>query len=426
MQVETVDKNKVKLTFEVNAERFEEGLQFSYNKNKNRLSLPGFRKGKVPRKMLEAQYGKEILFEDAIQFVLQDAYKEAVKAQALDVVSKPEIDVLSVSSEEGAVFTAEVYIKPEVTVTNYKGLTYPKPDVEATEEEIGADLDRAREKNARLITVTDRPVQTGDIATIDYEGFIDGVAFEGGKGEDHDLTIGSGQFIPGFEDQLVGKETGSHVQVTVTFPEEYHAETLKGKAAIFEVDIKEIKMKELPEVNDEFAQDVSEFDTLEEYKASLKAKIEERKATLAKEKKETQLLEKLVANAEMDVPAVMVETTQENMVNRSLEGIRRQGIPPEAYLQYMGQTMESLKEMYAPQAEAQVKSRLALEAVAKAEGFAVTEEEVDEEIGKMAAGYGMDKEKLLGLIGADEREQLKEDVCVRKAYELIEETAVEE
>ena len=381
--MEKIEKNKVKLTFSVDAARFEEGMQYSYNKNKSNIAVQGFRKGKAPRKLIEAQYGKAVFYDDAINFVMPEAYETAVKENNLDVVSRPEIDVTAID-ENGVSFTAEVYTKPEVKLGDYKGLKYTKMDEEPTDEEIDAELKKEQEKNARIVTVTDRPVQNGDIATIDFKGFMDGEAFEGGEGKDFDLEIGSHSFIDTFEDQLVGKNVGDDVEVNVTFPENYGQASLAGKPAKFEVEIKDIKVKELPELNDEFVQDTTEFENLNEYKNEIAGKLIVAKKQQAKNKMEEDLVTALVEGCEMDVPQVMIDNDIDMKIEDFSRNIQSQGLSLDVYLQYMGQTVESMREAYRPMSEKQVKARLALEAVANAENFAVEEADLDAEIEKIA------------------------------------------
>lgn len=388
--MEKIEKNKVKLTFSVDAARFEEGMQYSYNKNKGNIAVQGFRKGKAPRKLIEAQYGKAVFYDDAINFVMPEAYETAVKENNLDVVSRPEIDVTAID-ENGVSFTAEVYTKPEVKLGEYKGLKYTKMDEEPTDEEIDAELKKEQEKNARIVTVTDRPVQNGDIATIDFKGFMDGEAFEGGEGKDFDLEIGSHSFIDTFEDQLVGKNVGDDVEVNVTFPENYGQASLAGKPAKFEVEIKDIKVKELPELNDEFVQDTTEFENLNEYKNEIAGKLIVAKKQQAKNKMEEDLVTALVEGCEMDVPQVMIDNDIDMKIEDFSRNIQSQGLSLDVYLQYMGQTVESMREAYRPMSEKQVKARLALEAVANAENFTVEEADLDAEVEKIAKAYGMER-----------------------------------
>lgn len=422
--MEKIEKNKVKLTFSVDAARFEEGMQYSYNKNKGNIAVQGFRKGKAPRKLIEAQYGKAVFYDDAINFVMPEAYETAVKENNLDVVSRPEIDVTAID-ENGVSFTAEVYTKPEVKLGEYKGLKYTKMDEEPTDEEIDAELKKEQEKNARIVTVTDRPVQNGDIATIDFKGFMDGEAFEGGEGKDFDLEIGSHSFIDTFEDQLVGKNVGDDVEVNVTFPENYGQASLAGKPAKFEVEIKDIKVKELPELNDEFVQDTTEFENLNEYKNEIAGKLIVAKKQQAKNKMEEDLVTALVDGCEMDVPQVMIDNDIDMKIEDFSRNIQSQGLSLDVYLQYMGQTVESMREAYRPMSEKQVKARLALEAVANAENFAVEEADLDAEIEKIAKAYGMEKDVLKSALRPEDTENITKDIKVQKAVQFIKDNAVE-
>ena len=422
--MEKIEKNKVKLTFSVDAARFEEGMQYSYNKNKSNIAVQGFRKVKAPRKLIEAQYGKAVFYDDAINFVMPEAYETAVKENNLDVVSRPEIDVTAID-ENGVSFTAEVYTKPEVKLGDYKGLKYTKMDEEPTDEEIDAELKKEQEKNARIVTVTDRPVQNGDIATIDFKGFMDGEAFEGGEGKDFDLEIGSHSFIDTFEDQLVGKNVGDDVEVNVTFPENYGQASLAGKPAKFEVEIKDIKVKELPELNDEFVQDTTEFENLNEYKNEIAGKLIVAKKQQAKNKMEEDLVTALVEGCEMDVPQVMIDNDIDMKIEDFSRNIQSQGLSLDVYLQYMGQTVESMREAYRPMSEKQVKARLALEAVANAENFAVEEADLDAEIEKIAKAYGMEKDVLKSALRPEDTENITKDIKVQKAVQFIKDNAVE-
>ena len=422
--MEKIEKNKVKLTFSVDAARFEEGMQYSYNKNKGNIAVQGFRKGKAPRKLIEAQYGKAVFYDDAINFVMPEAYETAVKENNLDVVSRPEIDVTAID-ENGVSFTAEVYTKPEVKLGEYKGLKYTKMDEEPTDEEIDAELKKEQEKNARIVTVTDRPVQNGDIATIDFKGFMDGEAFEGGEGKDFDLEIGSHSFIDTFEDQLVGKNVGDDVEVNVTFPENYGQASLAGKPAKFEVEIKDIKVKELPELNDEFVQDTTEFENLNEYKNEIAGKLIVAKKQQAKNKMEEDLVTALVEGCEMDVPQVMIDNDIDMKIEDFSRNIQSQGLSLDVYLQYMGQTVESMREPYRPMSEKQVKARLALEAVANAENFTVEEADLDAEVEKIAKAYGMEKDVLKSALRPEDTENITKDIKVQKAVQFIKDNAVE-
>lgn len=422
--VETIEKNKVKISFSADAQRFEEGMVYSYNKNKGSINIQGFRKGKAPRKLIEAQYGKAIFYDDAINYVLPDAYEAAVKENNLEVVSKPEIDVTAID-ENGVAFTAEVFVKPEVKLGEYKGLTFTKKEVNPTDEDVEIELKKEQEKNARIVPVTDRPVQTGDIATIDFKGYVDDVAFEGGEGKDFDLEIGSHSFIDTFEDQLVGANVGDDVVVNVTFPENYGQKDLAGKPAKFEVEIKDIKFKELPELNDEFVQDTTEFETLQEYKNDIVGKLLAQNIQNAKSAKEEEVISKAVENAEMDVPEVMIENDVQAKIDDFSRNIQQQGLTLDVYLQYMGQTVETMKEAYRPMSEKQVKARLVLEAVAKAENIEVSDEEIEAEVEKIAKNYNMEKDMLLKTLRDEDRENLAKDVKVQKALAVISDSAVE-
>ena len=422
---ETVEENKVKVFFEVDGERFEEGLKYSYNKNKGDIALPGFRKGRVPRKLIEKSFGKEIFYEDAVNYVLPDAYEDAITGLELDIVSQPEFDIDNISAEEGVNFTAEVYIRPVVSVSDYTGLTYKPVDIEASEDEINKKINEAREMNSRTMSVTDRQIQDGDIAEINFEGFIDGVAFEGGKGENHELTIGSGTFIPGFEAQLIGHAVGDDVAVNVTFPEDYQSKDLAGKAALFKVEIKDIKAKELPELDDEFAQDVSEFDTLEEYKKDIEAKLREEKENFAKRDKESQLVEKLINKTEMNIPDAMIKSRVDEMLNQFAYRLASQGLSMEQFVGYTGQTVDKLREVYRADAESNIKTRLILEGIANQEAFEISPENIEEEIRKMAEEVaGTEYENISKTISEEEKKYLAMDLKVRKALELVMESAV--
>lgn len=425
LQVEKLEKNMAKLTIEVSAEELEQALQKAYLKNKNKISVPGFRKGKVPRQMIEKMYGPEIFYEDAANALIPDAYAAALDECELELVSRPSIDIVKIEKGQPFVFTAEVAVKPEVTLGGYKGIEVEKIDTAATEEEITAEVDKERDNNSRTITVEDRGVQKGDMTVIDFEGFVDGTAFEGGKGTDYPLTIGSGAFIPGFEEQLVGAEIGRETEVSVTFPEEYHAKELAGKPAVFKCTVKEIKVKELPEADDEFAKDVSEFDTMEEYRADLKKKIEDRKAADARAKKEDAVIEKIIEGAQMEIPEAMIETQAENLVDDFAQRLMMQGMSLEQYAQYTGATVESMTSQMKPQAKKRIESRLVLEAVAAAENIEISEDEMEAEMNRMAERYKMEPDKLKELLSEDEKKNMRQDLSIQKAIELVTEAAVE-
>ncbi|MEE1314211.1 MAG: trigger factor [Faecalimonas sp.] len=425
LQVEKLEKNMAKLTIEVSAEEFEKALQGAYMKQKGNISVPGFRKGKVPRQMIEKMYGAEIFYEDAANSIIPDAYAKAYDECELDIVSRPSIDVVQLEKGKAFIFTAEVAVKPEVTLGEYKGLKVDKVSNRVTAKEVDAKLEEERQKNARTVVVEDRAVQDGDEVVLDFEGFVDGVAFEGGKGENYPLTIGSGSFIPGFEEQLVGAEAEKEVEVNVTFPTEYHSTDLAGKEAVFKCTVHEIKAKELPELDDEFAAEVSEFDTLEEYKADLKAKIKDQKIADGKRQKEDQAVEKAVANATMEIPQAMIDTQVDQMVQDFAQRIQSQGLTMEQYFQFTGMTADKMMEEMKPQAVKRIETRLVLEAIAKAENIEITDEKLDEELAKMAEAYKMEVDKLKEYMGDAEKKQMKEDMAVQEAVTFLTENAVE-
>lgn len=414
-----------KLTIEAPAEDFEQAIEKAYQKNKNKLSIPGFRKGKVPRKMIEQMYGKEIFYEDAANIVIPSAYAKAVDECTEEIVSQPTIDIVQAESGKPFIFTAEVALKPEVTLGKYKGIELEKVETTVTDEEIDAAIDKERENNARTISVEDRAVRDGDMTVIDFEGFVDGEAFEGGKGENYPLTIGSDTFIPGFEQQLIGAELDKEVEVNVTFPEDYQESTLAGKPAVFKCTVKEIKEKELPELDDEFASEVSEFDTLAEYREDVRKNLTEEKENEAKAEREEKVIEAIIADAQMDIPEAMLATQQRSMADDFAQRIQMQGLSIDQYFQFTGLTKAAFLEQLKPQAEQRIKSRLVLEAVAKAENIEVSDEEYNAEIKKMAEAYQMDEDKVREMIGEFEQKSIKEDICVRKALELAVESVVE-
>ena len=425
LQVEKLEKNMAKLTIEVPASDLEKALQSAYKKQKNKISLPGFRKGKVPRQMIEKMYGAEIFFDDAANVIIPKAYADAYDECELEIVSRPEINIVQIEKGKPFIFTAEVATKPEVTLGEYKGLEVDKVSTRVTQKEVEAKIEEEAEKNARTVTVEDRAVQDGDEVILDFEGFVDGEAFEGGKGENYPLTIGSGSFIPGFEEQLVGAEAEKEVEVKVTFPEDYHAEELKGKEAVFKCTVHEIKAKELPEIDDEFAAEVSEFDTLDEYKADVKAKIKEQKATDGKRKQEDQAVEQAIKNASYEIPDAMVDTQISQMANDFAQRIQSQGLTMEQYYQFTGMTEEKMNEEFKPQAVKRIETRLVLEAIAKAENIEISDEKLDEEIAKMAEAYKMEADKLKEFMGDAEKKQMKEDMAVQEAVTFLVENAVE-
>ena len=425
VKVETLEKNMAKLTIEVAAEELEKALQAAYNKQKSKISVPGFRKGKVPRQMVEKMYGAGFFYEDAANILIPVEYEKAAAECGLELVSRPVIDIEQIEKGKPFIFTAEVAVKPEVTLGEYKGIEVAKAEVEVTEEEVAAELEKEREKNARTISVEDRAVENGDMIMLDFEGFVGGVAFDGGKGENYPLTIGSGAFIPGFEEQLVGAEIGKELEVNVTFPEEYQAAELAGKEAVFKCTVNEIKVKELPELDDDFAEDVSKFDTLAEYKEDIKAKLAESKAAAAKRAKEDAVIEKIIENAEMDIPEAMIDTQARQLVDEFAQRIQAQGLSFEQYLQFTGMTLDTALEQMKPNAVKRIQSRLVLEAVVKAENIEVSEEDVKAEIAKMAESYKMDADKLAEIMSDDEKEQIKMDMAIEKAVELVTEAAKE-
>lgn len=420
--VENIEKNKVKITFSVDAETFEKGMDYSYNKNKGSINIQGFRKGKAPRKLIEAQYGKAIFYDDAVNYVLPDAYDAAVAENNIEVVSKPEIDVTAID-ENGVTFTAEVWVKPEVTLGEYKGLTYTKKDPNPTDEDIDAELKKEQEKAARIVDVTDRAIQEGDIATIDFKGYIDDVAFEGGEGKDFDLEIGSHTFIDNFEEQLIGAEIGQDVVVNVTFPENYGKEDLANKPAKFEVEIKAIKVKELPELTDEFIQDTTECENLKDYRNEICGNLLAENIKRIDAEKEEELINKLVDVCEMDIPQAMIDSDVEMKIQEYAFQLQQQGIGLDMYLQYMGQTMDSMKEAYKPLSEKHVKARLALEAVAKAENIEVTDDDVKAEAEKVAKSYNMEADQIMQSV--DFVNTVKADLLRQKALKVVEEAAKE-
>lgn len=423
LQVEKLENNTAKLTIEISAEEFDKAIQAAYQKNKNKFNVPGFRKGKVPYAMVEKMYGAGVFYEDAANALIPNAYANAAVESELEIVARPEINVTQIEKGKPFIFEAEVTLKPEVKLGKYKGVKVEAMDTTVTDEDVQAELDKVKEQNARLVAADDKAVEDGDQTTIDFEGFVDGEPFEGGKGEDYPLTIGSHSFIDTFEEQLIGKKVGEEVEVNVTFPEQYQAEELAGKPAMFKVTIKEIKVKEYPEVDDDFAQDVSEFDTLEEYKADIKKNLEEKKAQEAEADKESKVIEAIVKDSEMDIPEKMIEAQCQQMVEEFAQNIAMQGISFEQYMQFTGATVEQLTEQVKPQAQARVESSLVLEAIVKAENIEATEEEYDEEIKKMAERYQMEADKVNELLSDDDKKNFKADICARKAAKLVVEAA---
>ena len=426
LQVEKLEKNMAKLTIEASAEEFESALEKAYQKNRNKINVQGFRKGKAPRAIIEKMYGASIFYEDAANEIIPEAYEKAAGESGLEIVSRPDIDVVQVEKGKNFIFTAEVALKPEVTLGTYKGIKVEKKEAEVTEDEIMAQINKEREQNSRTITVEDRAVQDGDITAIDFEGFVDGVAFEGGKGENYSLTIGSHSFIDTFEEQLIGKTIGEEVEVNVTFPAEYQAKELAGKPALFKVTVKEIKVKELPELDDDFAQDVSEFETLNEYKENIKATIKENKEKELKTAKENEIVDKIIEGTTMDIPEPMIAAQVNQMAEDFAQRMQYQGLSLEQYFQFTGMDAKKFMETLKPQALKRIQSRLVLEAVAKAEKIEVSEEEMEKELTEMSSMYQMELDKLKELIGEKEKEQIKADIAVQKAVDFVVAESVEE
>lgn len=419
VKCEEVEKNLTKLSFEVSAEEFEKAIDRAYNKNKSKFNVPGFRKGKAPKSIVIKYYTKAVFYDDALNDLLPDAYDAALKESGLDVVARPEFDVEEVKDGEPVVFTALVTTRPEIKLGKYKGIKVDKIDYTVSDEDVQKDIEAAQQRNARLVSVDDRAVQKGDIAVIDFEGFVDGVAFDGGKGEGYDLEIGSNTFIPGFEDQLIGANVDDLVDVNVTFPEEYHAEELKGKDALFKVKVNEIKVRELPELDDDFASEVSEFETLAEYKEDVRKKLEEKAKDKAEIETQNAVIEKAVEKAKFDLPEVMVEERIDNMIREMAQNLSYQGMSIEMYLQYTGQSIEQMREAYRETATKQVSANLVIEAISKAEGIEVSAEEVEMNIVDMAKKYNMEVDKLKELISETELENIKKEMVFTKTVEML-------
>lgn len=425
LQVEKLEHNMAKLTIEVSAEELEGAIQKSYLKQRGKVNVPGFRKGKVPRQVMEKMFGVEVFYEDAANTLIPDAYAKAYDEADIDIVSQPSIEVTQIEKGKPFIFTAEVAVRPEVKLGEYKGVEVDKFSNRVTAKEIDAKLEEERNKNARTVNVEGRPVQKDDEVILDFEGFVDGAAFDGGKGENYSLTIGSNTFIPGFEDQLIGVEAGKEVEVNVTFPEDYHEESLKGKPAVFKCTVHEIKAKELPELDDEFASEVSEFDTLEELKADIKAKIKEQKNAEGKSAQQDQALDTIIAATEMDIPDAMVETEARQMVDSFGQRIQQQGLTMQQYMQFTGMDTEKMLEEMRPQAMKRIQTRLVLEAIVAAENMVTSDERLDEEIAKMAEMYSMEADQLKSYMGDAEKEQMKKDIAVEDAVQFILDNAVE-
>lgn len=417
VQVENLEKNMAKLTIEVEPEKLEKAIQAAYQKQKGKISLPGFRKGKVPRSMIEKMYGVEIFYEDAANALINQEYPGAMKESGLEIVSRPDIEVTQIEKGKPFIFTAEVAVKPEVTLGKYKGVQVTKIDTSVSEEEVEEELSRERESNARTVTVEDRPVAEGDTAVIDFEGFVNGAPFEGGQGENHSLVIGSHSFIDTFEEQLIGRNAGDELEVSVTFPEEYHAQELAGKPAVFQVKINEIKCKELPELDDEFAQDISEFETLDEYKESLRDRLARRKEMAAKHDRQEEAIAKIIEKSEMEIPDAMLDTQVDGMIDQFANQITMQGMPVEQYMQYTGTSYEKMQEEMRPEALKQIQTRLVLEQIVKEEKIEVSEDEVNAEFERMAGMYGMKAEQAKGFMGGDDA--VRKDLAVQKALDFV-------
>ena len=423
--VENLEKSMAKITITIDADAFEEAMVKSYNKNKKNISIQGFRKGKAPRKMVEKLYGPEVFYEDAANFAIPDAYEEAAKESGLEIVSRPEIDVVEIEKGKDFVFTATVAVKPEVTLGDYKGIEVEKKTVKVMAADVNAEIDKVREQNSRMITVENRGIKKDDTAVIDFEGFVDGEPFQGGKGEDYSLVIGSHSFIDTFEDQLVGKKAGEEVDVNVTFPEEYHEASLKGKPALFKVTVKEIKKKELPKLDDEFASEVSEFETLKEYKASVKKNLTERRKEEAKREKENEVVEKVVENITVELPEPMIDEQTQQMIQEFAGRLSSQGLSFDQYMQMTGMTADALMGQMKPEAEKRIRTRLALEAIVDAEKIKATAKDIDKEIENMANMYQMEVDKIKEMIGDAEKEQIGKDLAVQKAVDFVVKNAVE-
>ncbi len=423
LQVEKLEKNMAKLTIEVPAEEFDAAIKNAYNKNKNKFSIPGFRKGKAPLAMLEKMYGAGIFYEDAANEVIDASYPKAAEESKEEIVSTPEIKVTQIEKGKAFIYEATVALKPEVTLGEYKGVEVKKAEAVVTDEDVENELTAARKKNGRLIDVEDGAIEDGDNTIIDFTGYIDDKTFDGGAGTDYLLVIGSHSFIEGFEDQLIGKKKGETCDVNVTFPAEYHADELAGKPAKFVVTIKEVKRNELPELNDEFASEVSDFDTLDEYKADIRKKLQEKKEQDAKVENENNVIEKVVENAQMELPQPMVDTQAREMVENYARRLQSQGLNINDYMKYTGMTPEKLMEQMRPEAEKRIKTRLVLEKVVEVENVEVSDEKLDEQINEIAASYKLEGDKLKEMMGEREKEQIREDLKVQAAIDLLVEQA---
>ena len=419
VQVENLEKNMAKLTVEVSTEDFKAAIKKAYNKTKNRFAIPGFRKGKASQAVIEKMYGEAVFYEDAADEAINASYAEAMNESGLDIVSRPEVTIEQIGKDQAFIYSALVAVKPEVTLGEYKGVEVEKADASVTAEDVEAELKRVQEQNARLLTIEDRPVADGDQTVIDFEGFVDGKGFEGGKAEDYPLTIGSHSFIDTFEEQLIGKNIGEECEVNVTFPTEYHAAELAGKPAMFKVTVKEIKAKELPVLDDEFASEVSDFDTLDEYKKDIEKKLQERKEKAAASQNEDRVVAKVVENATMEIPDRMVDAQVDNMLQDTARRMQSQGLSMDLYMKYTGMNVDQMKDQLRPDAVKRIQTRLVLEAVAKAENIEVSEEKIDEEIAKMAESYKMEADKLKSYMTDSDKDQMKQDLAVQAAVDLL-------
>lgn len=424
VKTESVEKNLSKITFEVSAEEFNKAIDKAYKKNASKFNIPGFRKGKAPKAVIEKYYTEAVFYDDAINDVLPAAYDEAVKESGLDIVARPEIDVEEIKKGEPVVFTALVTTKPEVTLGEYKGIEVEKVDYTVTEEDVDNDIKASQAKNARMISVDDRAVENGDIVVLDFNGSVDGVEFEGGKGEGYELEIGSNTFIPGFEEQLVGVKIGENVDVKVTFPEEYHADNLAGKDAVFACLVHEIKVRELPELNDDFASEVSEFETMDEFRADVRKRLEEQAQNRAKIETENMVIDKVVENATVDIPDAMIEAQIDNMINDFAQRLSFQGMNMEAYMQYTGQTMEMMREQFKERAQKQCLTTLVIEAVSAAEGIEAEAEEVEMQLVDMSKKYNMELDKIKELLSDVELDNIKKDLAMSKTVDMLVNNAV--
>ncbi len=424
VSVENLEKNMAKLTIEVEAEKLDKAIDAAYNKQKNSISLPGFRKGKVPRHMIEKMYGPEVFFEEAANILMQETYPEAYDQAEVDIVSAPKVDIVTLEKGKDFVYTAEVAVKPEVKLGKYNGITVTKIDTTASDDEIEAEIKTRLERSARTVEKSDAIV-SGDTANIDFEGFIDDVAFEGGKGEGYDLTIGSGTFIPGFEDALIGSKAGDDVDVNVTFPEDYQAEDLAGKPAVFKCKVNSVTTKEVPELDDEFVADTTEFETVDEFKADVKKTIEDRKADSAKRTKEDEAIDKIIDDSKMDIPDAMLDAQVENMMNEFANQLASQGLSFEQYMQFTGSSIDAFREQVKPDAMRRIQSSLVLEAIADAENIEVSDDDVNAKVEEMAAMYGMDIETLKGYITDSEKKSIADDLKIEKALAFVMDNAKE-